>query len=403
MHICLSILITLYCLCSCLSFLSSEVFCGSNKNSVLKENDTIRFKQLADTYKTIAEEGPDAFYSGSLTQDILDEIKDAGGIITREDLKSYKPVLNEYAVNFTVGNYIFLAPDAPFGGPVLALIFNILKGYNISSSSVSTIENKILTYHRMIEAFRFADAQKSKLGDPLYEDLTEIVKIMTSESFADDIRSKITDPGTHQLNYYEQEDIDGVPDDHGTSHLSVLAEDGSAVAVTNSINNHFGSGVMSNSTGIIFNDQMNDFIDPELISAHGKNNLIKPGKRPLSSMCPTIILDKHSKQVKMVVGGAGGTNITTSVAQVILNYLFFNNGLQEAVKEPRVYIRETETRVEDDFDKSVIHGLKLKNHTIYHTSLSDKTSLSVVQAVVREGDKICAESDYRNHGCPAGY
>ncbi|XP_058644325.1 glutathione hydrolase 1 proenzyme-like isoform X2 [Onychostoma macrolepis] len=249
----------------------------------------------------------------------------------------------------------------------------------------------------MIEAFRFADAQKSKLGDPLYEDLTKIVQRMTSESFADEIRSKIKDD-IKQISYDEQEDSDGVPDDHGTSHLSVLAEDGSAVAVTSSINNYFGSGVMSRSTGIIFNDQMRDFIDPQLISELGINNLIKPGKRPLSSMCPTIILDKHSKQVKMVVGGAGGTNITTSVAQVILNYLFFGYDLQNAVKEPRVQITKTETNIEDDFNKSVIDGLKLKNHIIYHN-----ISLSVVLAIVRQGDKICAESDNRTHGHPAGY
>uniref|UniRef100_A0A8C2B536 Glutathione hydrolase n=2 Tax=Cyprinus carpio TaxID=7962 RepID=A0A8C2B536_CYPCA len=374
-----------------------EVFCGSYNKSILKEKDTIRFLQLAHTYKKIAEEGSDAFYDGSLTQDILDDIKAAGGIITHEDLKGYKPLLNEHALNFTVGKYIFHAPDAPFGGPVLALILNILKDYNISSSSVSTTEYKTLTYHRMIEAFRFADAQKSKLGDPDYEDLTEIIKRMTSVSFADNIRSKIKDD-LKQISYYEQEDSDGVPDDHGTSHLSVLAEDGSAVAVTSSINNYFGSGVMSSSTGIIFNDQMNDFIDPELISGPGKNNRIKPGKRPLSSMCPTIILDKHSGQVKMVVGGEGGTNITTSVAQVILNYLLFGYDLQKAIEEPRVQITETATNVEDHFDVRVTDGLRLKNHTIFHNA-----EVAVVQAVVREGDKVCAESDYRKGGYPAGY
>ncbi|RXN12728.1 gamma-glutamyltranspeptidase 1-like protein [Labeo rohita] len=211
-----------------------EVFCGSHNKTLLKEKDTIRFLKLADTYEKIAEQGPDAFYDGSLTQDILDDIKAAGGIVTREDLKNYKPVLNESAINFTVGNYIFRAPDAPFGGPVLALILNILKGYNISSSSVSTTENKTLTYHRMIEAFRFANVQK--------------------------------------------------------------------------------------------------------------------GKRPLSSMCPTIILDKHSK-VKMVVGGAGGTNITTSVAQVILNYLFFDYDMQKALEEPKVQITINEANVDERFEK----------------------------------------------------
>ncbi|XP_048051606.1 glutathione hydrolase 1 proenzyme-like isoform X2 [Megalobrama amblycephala] len=327
-----------------------EVFCDSN-NKTLKENDIIRFPKLADTYKKIAEEGPDAFYSGSLTQTIVEDINAAGGIITREDLKNYEAVLNEYALNFTVGNYTFHAPDAPFGGPVLALILNILKGYNISSSSVFTIKNKTLMYHRMIEAFRFADAQKSKLGDPrVNKKINEIVKNMTSVSFADHIRSKIKDD-YKQNSYYEQEGIDKVPYDHGTSHLSVIAEDGSAVAVTSSINDYFGSGVMSHSTGIIFNNQMRDFLDPEVINGISENNLIQPGKRPLSSKCPTIILDNQSRKVKMVVGGAGGTNITTSVAQVILNYLFFDYDLKRSVNEPRVQITLNATNIEDDFNK----------------------------------------------------
>ncbi|XP_056315066.1 glutathione hydrolase 1 proenzyme-like [Danio aesculapii] len=375
-----------------------EVFCDSN-NTLLKENDTIRFPKLAETYRKISEEGPDAFYNGSLTQSIVDDIKAAGGIITHEDLKAYEPVLTEHALNFTVGKYIFHAPGAPFGGPVLAMILKIMKGYNISWKSMATTGNKTLTYHRLIEAFRFADVQKSKLGDPCYENITEHVKNMASDSFADRIRSKIKDD-LKQTSYDEQEDITSVPEDHGTSHVSVLDKDGSAVAVTSSINNYFGSGVMSRSTGIIFNDQMWDFIEPELISGPNKNNKIKPGKRPLSSMCPTIIFEKDDRKnkVRMVVGGAGGTNITTSVAQVILNHLFFGFDLQKSVNTSRVQITLNVTNVEKDFDKAVIEGLRQKNHPILHN-----TALSVVQAIGRKGKKLCAESDPRNDGYAAGY
>uniref|UniRef100_A0A8C2B578 Glutathione hydrolase n=1 Tax=Cyprinus carpio TaxID=7962 RepID=A0A8C2B578_CYPCA len=375
-----------------------EVFCKSN-TIILKENDYISFPKLAHTYEKIANYGISAFYNGSLTQGIVDDIK-AQGIITREDLMNYKPVLNESALNFTVGKYIFLAPDAPFGGPVLALILNILKGYNLSSSSVSPIRNKTLTYHRIIEAFRFANEKKSKLGDPsdesIRESVLQLVKNMTSESTANRIRSKIKDD-IRQVKYDDNEE-NYPDDDRGTSHLSIIGEDGSAVAVTSSINDYFGSKVRSNSTGIIFNDQMNDFCKPKQENECNKNNRIKPGKRPLSSMCPTIILDKHSGQVKMVVGGEGGTNITTSVAQVILNYLLFGYDLQKAIEEPRVQITETATNVEDHFDVRVTDGLRLKNHTIFHNA-----EVAVVQAVVREGDKVCAESDYRKGGYPAGY
>ncbi|XP_016118732.1 gamma-glutamyltranspeptidase 1-like [Sinocyclocheilus grahami] len=161
-----------------------EVFCNSN-NTILKENDIIRFPQLAVTYRRIAEKGPDVFYDGSLTQNIVDDINAAGGNITFEDLKNYQPVLNECALNFTVGKYIFHAPDAPFGGPVLALILNILKGYNLSSSNVSTAENKLLTYHHIIEAFRAA------------YDSSSFQVILNYMFFDYDVQKAVTEPRAH--------------------------------------------------------------------------------------------------------------------------------------------------------------------------------------------------------------
>ncbi|XP_056128100.1 glutathione hydrolase 1 proenzyme-like [Rhinichthys klamathensis goyatoka] len=380
-----------------------EMIYGSK--SILKENDSKSFSKLATTYETIAEEGAKAFYNGSLTDNIVEDIMDAGGNITREDLMYYKAVLNEHALNFTLRNYTFHAPTAPFGGPVLALILNILEGYNFTNSSVSP-KNKNLTYHRMIEAFHFADVAKSNLGDPLDEDITEIVlqivQNMTSVKIAADIRAKINDRIKQESYDYPWPGNSGTsqvcggtngPEDAGTSHLSIIDKYGNAVAVTSSINDDFGSRVMSKSTGIVFNNQMDDFIDPDMNCVYSKNNFIKPGKRPLSSMCPTIILDQD-KKVKMVVGGAGGTNITTATAQVIMNYLFFGYDLERAVTEPRVQTRGDETFV----DKEVIKDWENMKHEIKNSS-----EISVVQAIVREGGLLCAESDYRKGGYPAGY
>ncbi|KAG9354691.1 hypothetical protein JZ751_001404, partial [Albula glossodonta] len=353
-----------------------EVFCDTHKN-LLKENDIIKFPKLADTYQRIAEEGPDVFYNGTMAQTIVQDIQAAGGIITLEDLQSYEPLLNENPLKLTVGEYTVHVPDAPSSGPVLALILNVVDGYNFTGMSVSTAEKKTLTYHRIVEAFRFAYAKRSRLGDPRYLNITDLIHNMTSDYFADGIRSKITDDTTHPDSYYEPEYF--VPDNHGTAHLSVIAEDGSAVAATSTINLYFGAKVMSRSTGIIFNDEMDDFSSPYITNGFGippsPNNFIQPGKRPLSSMCPTIIFDKHNK-VKMVVGASGGTKITTATALVILNSLFFNYDLKKAVTEPRIHnqLNPNMTEVEEDFEK----------------------------AVVRQGDQLCAESDPRKGGYPAG-
>ncbi|XP_056312393.1 glutathione hydrolase 1 proenzyme-like [Danio aesculapii] len=291
-----------------------EVFCDSNNNT-LKEHDTISFPQLAATYRKIAKHGANAFYNGSLTQSIVDDIKAAGGNITREDLKNYTAVLSEPALSFDVGKYTFHAPTAPFGGPVFTLILKILlgngtegsTGYDLTNESVSTAENLTLTYHRIIEDFCLANAEKSNLGDPLkFPIINEVIKNMITDSFADHKRSEINDSIATACSKRHNV-TNSVPDDSGTSHVSVIDAEGNAVAVTSSINDYFGSGVMSECTGIIFNDQMSDFT--QVTSEHNK---IQPGKRPLSSMCPTIILDEekeNSEKVRMVVGAEGGTKL----------------------------------------------------------------------------------------------
>uniref|UniRef100_A0A3Q4B287 Glutathione hydrolase n=1 Tax=Mola mola TaxID=94237 RepID=A0A3Q4B287_MOLML len=378
-----------------------EVFCGES-GEVLKENDTIKFPRLAQTYRKIAEEGANAFYQGELAQDLVRDIQAAGGIITMEDLKDYMAVVDENPLRVNVGEYTMAVPTAPASGPVLSLILNILKVYNFNSDSMASTDSKTLTYHRIVEAFRFAYAKRTLLGDPQFVNISEVIKNMTSSSYAKSLQEKITDNTTHPMMYYEPQFY--LPDNHGTSHISVIAEDGSAVAATSTINHFFGSKVLSRSTGILLNNEMDDFSSPFSSNGFGvppsPNNFIRPGKTPLSSMCPTIIFDKD-KKVKMVVGGSGGTKITTSVTQVILNTLFFNYDLKKAVSDERLHnqLSPNTTVAEPGFDKDVLDGLALKYHTIEYL----KSTGAVVQAVVRYSEGLHAQSDPRKWGYAAGY
>ncbi|TGZ55540.1 Uncharacterized protein DBV15_12650, partial [Temnothorax longispinosus] len=233
-----------------------------------------------------------------------------------------------------------LTTGIPGGGAILSFILNVFDDYGFTPASIADLNATILTYHRMIETFKYAFALRTNLGDGAFIDMTEITRNLTSKSFARAIREKIDDTKTWQDPRHYGSPNYAIVEDHGTAHVSVLAPNGDAVSATSTINFYFGSGIVSRRTGILLNNGMDDFSIPSQFNYFGMppspNNYIAPKKQPLSSMVPSVLIDRHG-DVKMVMGAAGGTRISTAVSQVTAKILWMRQTVKEAVDSARIH------------------------------------------------------------------
>ncbi|KAK1589794.1 gamma-glutamyltransferase 1 [Colletotrichum navitas] len=301
----------------------------------VKLNETITRKRLADTLEVIAREGADAFYTGSLAKATIAALQRSNGIMTLEDLKNYTVAIREPA-RISYRGYKLTACGAPSGGVVALSALNIVSGYEGFGEPAARNQ----TVHRLDEAMRFAYGQRTKLGDPSFVDgLTSYTKDMLSPEVGAEVRSKISDFRTHNTSWYNPDGIESL-ETPGTSHIAVADASGMAISLTTTINLLFGSQLMVPETGVIMNDEMNDFSIPGSSNAFGyipsPANFVRPGKRPLSSISPVIVEHPDGK-LYFVIGSAGGSRITTATIQNIHNVLDRNLTTAEALAEPRFH------------------------------------------------------------------
>lgn len=191
-------------------------------------------RTLCETLRTIAERGGEDMYTGQLAEDLLADLKDMGSIITREDLATYKVKWMD-SVPIRLNNDTMYISPPPTSGILLGFVMKILNGYNFSADSIATVNNTILTYHRIVEAYKWAYGKRTQIGDPAFNDLTQLLQDLTSDEVAEKIRQKIDDKTTKST----YEDYGGKfhqGNDNGTGHISLIGPNGDAVSLTSSVN-----------------------------------------------------------------------------------------------------------------------------------------------------------------------
>ncbi|XP_018025549.1 glutathione hydrolase 1 proenzyme, partial [Hyalella azteca] len=342
---------------------SMSIFVDNTTGDVLLEGDMLYRPDLAATLRVLQQE-PDALYTGSLARGFVEDLAQLGGIITTQDMEEYQVTWSEaMTVALNTSNATLITGPPPGSGVLLGFMLNVLDGYGLDPNDVQDVSSSVLTHQRITETFKYAYALRTQLGDPQYVDVQDLLSNLTSEAYAEYIRLQVLDNSTSQdPEYYGGQTY--IPRDHGTAHISILGPNGDAIAVTSTINSYFGA-VMMATTGIIYNNEMDDFSSPNITNDFGlppsPANFIVPGKRPMSSMCPAIVTDgaDGAGMVRMVAGAAGGTKITTSTALTIIHHLWLGSSIEEAVEGRRIHhqLYPMVLNYEEGFDAAVVEGL----------------------------------------------
>ncbi len=357
----------------------------------------------ADLGRTLAEirdQGADGFYHGWVADSIVAEMDRDGGLVSHADLAAYKPIWRDPIQISYRGYTVYSMPPSSSGGVTLAMILNIMEGFGklppFGSSAL---------IHREAEAMRRAFTDRNAyLGDPAFVKMP-LARLLSKE-YAATLRNQIDPKQASPTPPFDPRIRDG----NSTTHYSVVDAEGNAVSCTTTLNDSYGSTVAVSGAGFLLNDEMDDFTtapgQPNMYGlVQGEANAIQPGKRMLSAMTPSIVLDPQGKLL-LVVGTPGGSTIITQVYHVISNVIDHGMSLPDAIAAPKMHHQglPDEIRLEPDgFQPATIAELNGLGHKVKFTSPWGSRHWGDLEAIVRTPDGWQGVSDPRLGGGGAGY
>ena len=360
--------------------------------SVYQVGERIFFKDLAWSLRQIAENGPQAFYEGAIAEKILASMKKNNGLITQEDLSKYRVVVREPVRGTYRGYEIVGMPPPSSGGIHIIQMLNILEGYSLKEMG----QNSAQVLHLMAESMKLAFADRSKyLGDPDWWHIP--IRGLTSKNYAKRLRHGI-DPKTPRPSANISPETPNPYESEETTHFSVMDRFGNVVSNTTTLNSSFGSGLVPEGTGILLNNEMDNFAaKPGVANSYGllggQANAIQPTKRPLSSMAPMLVM-KDGKPF-LATGSPGGPRLINAILQVILNVIDHDMNIAGATNARRIHHqwKPDKLRIERGLNPDTVYLLEKMGHKIVV-----KNAMGSTQSVVRRKGKFYGASDPRRPG-----
>ena len=348
----------------------------------LKEFSTMKRPDLANTFREISKYGIKGFYEGAIAEKIVEAMNTNDGLITYEDLKNYKSFFRmPIAINYK-GHKVYTAAPPSGGGITLLTALNILNNINIKKYKSDSTK----TYHFLAESLRRGHNNRSHfVGDPDYFDvpISELLSAKRTKELITSIDSNKASSIDQVIPYSPRKES------KDTTHFSIIDKDGNAVSNTYTLGLSFGSGVTIPGTGILMNSQMNNFAyrygdKTDIGRGASPGNKFEPGKKPMSTMAPTIIFDKDDK-LFLVTGSPGGSDIPAAILRVITGVIDFNLDIGEATMLPRIHKDWPYEGLEHEraVSRDIVRRLKGMGHkTEYETTIGSTQSIHIVDGVI---------------------